>query len=110
LRKISSSGSFRNTFVKIIKVLSAYYASEKKIFFNIKNREIIGSRIVTSLAAITAIEKPLVSVCSKNTSISTFRQFHQHFTYEFFVRTSFYYVHVTRKKAAKMTFVRKIHA
>jgi len=31
-------------------------------------------------------------------------QFHQHFMYEFFVRTSFFYVHVTRN----VTFVRKI--
>jgi len=29
------------------------------------------------------------------------RQFHQHFTYKFFVRTLFFYVHVTRKKLPK---------
>jgi len=34
--------------------------------------------------------------------------FHQHFTYEFFVRTSFFYVHVTRKSCWNTTFVRKI--
>jgi len=35
-------------------------------------------------------------------------QFHQHFTYPFFVRTSFFYVHVTRKSFQNATFVRKI--
>ncbi len=29
------------------------------------------------------------------------RQFHQHFKYTFFARTSFFYVHVTRKKLPK---------
>ncbi len=35
-------------------------------------------------------------------------QFHQHFTYKFFVRTSFFYVHVTRKSCQNATFVWKI--
>jgi len=35
-------------------------------------------------------------------------QFHQHFMYKFFVRTSFFYVHVTRKSCQNATFVRKI--
>ncbi len=34
-------------------------------------------------------------------------QFHQHFTYEFFVRRSFFYVHVTRKSCQNTTFVQK---
>jgi len=54
----------------------------------------------------------LAQICDTITS----RQFHQHFTYKFFVLTSFRQlfprtrtrnVHVTRKKAAKMTFVQK---
>jgi len=32
---------------------------------------------------------------------ASYRQFHQHFTYEFFIQTSFFYVHVTREKLPK---------
>jgi len=35
-------------------------------------------------------------------------QFHQHFTYEFFVRTSFFYIHVSRKSCQNVMFVPKI--
>jgi len=35
-------------------------------------------------------------------------QFHQHFTYKFFVQISFFYVHVTRKSCQNATFVWKI--
>jgi len=34
-------------------------------------------------------------------------QFHQHFTYKFFVRTLFFYVHVTRKSCQNTTFFEK---
>jgi len=37
-------------------------------------------------------------------------QFNQHFTYEHFVRPLFFYVHVTRKKAAEKMFVQKTRA
>ncbi len=33
--------------------------------------------------------------------LDTSRQFHQHFTYKFFVQTSFFYVYVTREKLLK---------
>jgi len=36
-------------------------------------------------------------------------QFHQRFTHEFFVQTSFFYVHVTRKSCQNATFVQKMH-
>ncbi len=38
-----------------------------------------------------------------NTSISS--QFHQRYTYKYFIRTSFFYVHVTRKSCQNATFV-----
>jgi len=41
-------------------------------------------------------------------SLNISRRFQQHFTYEFFVRTSFFYVHVTREMLPKQCFVRKI--
>jgi len=41
-------------------------------------------------------------------SFSAWCQFHQHFMYQFFVRTSFFYVHVTRKSCQNVTFVQKI--
>ncbi len=37
---------------------------------------------------------------------TTCRQFHQNYTYKYFVRTSFFYVHVTRKSCQNATFVR----
>ncbi len=43
--------------------------------------------------------------------LSSCCQFHQHYTYEFLYKRrfgSFFYIHVTRKKAAKTTFARKI--
>jgi hypothetical protein len=46
-------------------------------------------------------------VCSLS-KISTGCQFHQHFMYNFFVRTSFFYIHITRKSCRNATFVRKI--
>ncbi len=36
------------------------------------------------------------------------RQFHQRFSYEFFVGMLFFYVHVTREKLPKQRFVRKM--
>ncbi len=36
-------------------------------------------------------------------------QFHQHFRYEIFVLTSFFYVHETRKSCQNAKFVQKIH-
>jgi len=36
------------------------------------------------------------------------RRFHQHFMYKFFLRTSFFYVHVTRKSCQNVMFVQKI--
>jgi len=35
-------------------------------------------------------------------------QFHQHFTYKFFVQSSFFYTHVTRKSCQNATCVRNI--
>jgi hypothetical protein len=48
------------------------------------------------------LEKSAIHSCYKRSirpfESSTYRcQFHQRFTYEFFVRTSFFYVHVTRE-------------
>jgi hypothetical protein len=38
---------------------------------------------------------------------SNCRQFHQHFTHEFFVQTSFWQLYMYVEKAAKMMFVQK---
>jgi len=46
--------------------------------------------------------------CSCSERFTDLCQFQQHFTYEFFVRTSFFYVHVTRKSCQNVMFVRKI--
>jgi len=47
---------------------------------------------------------------SSHSTPSTCSQFHQHFTYKFFVRTSFqqlFYVHVTREKLLKQRLYEK---
>jgi len=41
-------------------------------------------------------------ICTYNVDeIDTYRQFHQHWMYKFFVQTSVFYVHVTREKLQK---------
>jgi len=70
-----------------------------------------GRRTMTAfLSAPLLVESQALPLSKFATDITvTFRcQFHQHFTYEFFVPTSFFYVHVTRKSCRNATIVRKI--